>query len=99
MLVSLGTSGSALVTGCFRSHRRWAALLPFALGALLLVTVRLSEDSENAGTPLLIVAGALLIISSHLLNMRLCRKAGAVDCGRPREAAEIAALESAGTDQ
>lgn len=91
VLLSVGGSAAVLVRGCLRSHRRWWALLPFVAGAGALLLGRLLEDaSAHVGTGA-VVAGAAGIIASHVLNIRWCRKAGAVDCARPISVAHPAA--------
>lgn len=81
LLTSLAVSGLTLCNGCLRHHRRWAAAAPFAVGAAVLLGRQLAGDSVGTVGDVAIVAiGATLVVSAHVLNIRLCRRAGS-GCG------------------
>jgi hypothetical protein len=82
LCVSLVTSAMTLSSGCLRSHRQWRALAPFAVGAALLLGIRLANDDDGMLAQWLVVAGAGLVVAAHAVNIRLCRRAGADRCGR-----------------
>lgn len=64
----------AFVPG-YRTHRAWSILAFGVLGVLLLTGGVLAHDLpvlKGLDTPLTIVGG-LVLISTHLVNLRLCR--------------------------
>jgi hypothetical protein len=85
LVVSLFTSAIALCHGCLRNHRKWYALAPYAAGAGCLLGIRLTADAEGALALILVMPGAALLIAAHIINIRLCRRAGADRCGRASE--------------
>lgn len=63
----------SLLISYFRRHGRAGALMLFAAGVCLIFTVRvLFEEGVKLETPA-VVAGALLIAASHVVNLKLCR--------------------------
>jgi hypothetical protein len=82
LLLSLVTSAVVLGRGCIRQHRRWQALVPFVAGGGVLLWSRLVEEAHPAAAQMAVAAGAVVIIASHVLNVRWCRRAGAPHCGR-----------------
>lgn len=67
--ISLVIGGVAVVMG-MRHHQSWLPLLFLALGGVLYF----NKDAFGHGwEPLLIVAGAALIVVAHILNLHLCR--------------------------
>lgn len=80
LLLSFGTSATVLVRGCFRTHHQKWALIPFAVGAAALVAVRLIVDSEGRLGEWTVIGATLLVLTAHILNLRLCRRSGS-ECG------------------
>ena len=79
---SVVIGASSLIPACVTRHRKFPPLLLFASGCLLLLIARLwLEDQIHLETPVVILA-ALMIIASHLTNLRLCRSCSicADDC-------------------
>jgi hypothetical protein len=91
LLVSLTTSAVVLGRGCVRQHRQWRILAPFAAGAAAVLWSRLAEESYPASAQLAVVAGAMAMITSHVLSIRWCRRSGAVSCARPAPAHRVVA--------
>jgi hypothetical protein len=71
VVVSLLIGGFSLVPAYLKRHRRCRPLLLFGSGLLLLLVARLWLE-ETLEIPVVIVA-VLLIVSSHLTNLRLCQ--------------------------
>jgi hypothetical protein len=90
LIASLVTSAVTLFRGCLHSHRQWRAVVPFVSGAGCLFIVRIVSDSDGPAAQVAAVVGAALIITSHAFNIRLCRRAGAAECGRPTAMASTA---------
>jgi hypothetical protein len=63
--------GFSLVPAYLKRHRKCRSLLLFASGILLLLVARLWIE-EKIEVPV-VIAGMLLIVSSHLINLRLCQ--------------------------
>jgi hypothetical protein len=80
--MSLATSAITLSTGCLRNHRQWRAMWPFGAGAACMLGVRLLAQADNGIVQMLVLIGAGLVVAAHAVNIRLCRRAGAWQCGR-----------------
>jgi hypothetical protein len=80
LLLSFGTSAMVLVRGCFRTHHQKWALIPFAVGAAALVAVRLIVDPDGRIGEWTVIGATVLVLTAHILNLRLCRRSGS-ECG------------------
>jgi hypothetical protein len=69
MTSSLATSAVTLAVGCRRHHRRWTPVTLFAVGALLLILVRLTSDAEGSTGRIALIGGAALIAAAHGMNL------------------------------
>ncbi len=70
--LSLGVGSLSLIPSYARKHRQWRPLLLFAIGASLIITMRLlAEDGSRLEAPAMTL-GALLIAFAHMINRRLC---------------------------
>jgi len=70
--LSLGVGSLSLIPSYARKHRQWRPLLLFAIGASLIIAMRLlAEDGSSLEAPALTL-GALLIAFAHMINRRRC---------------------------
>jgi hypothetical protein len=70
---SVVIGASSLIPACVTRHRKFPPLLLFGSGSLLLLFGRLwLEEQVHFEIPIVILA-AVLIVASHLTNLRLCR--------------------------
>lgn len=73
---SLSLAGLALALGWWRHRRLWP-LLPALPGAALVASVfHLQFHSRPLLGPGLVLAGGVLLVVAHVLNLRLARRAG-----------------------
>ena len=78
---SLVMSTVVVTTACVRGHRRRLPLVPFSMGALVLVAAHLGPDPDGLLARGMIVTGATLVTAGHALNIYFCRCDGArADC-------------------
>ena len=80
--VSVAVGFSSLLPAYFRRHRRARPLIFFTSGlSLIFIAHFLLEENLRLEIPAVLL-GALLVITSHLLNLRLCRSCAACadDC-------------------
>lgn len=71
--ISAATGFLSLVPAYMRRHRRGRPLVLFGAGLLLILIARLVlEESFHFELPV-VLAGVLLISTSHVFNLRLCR--------------------------
>lgn len=71
--LSLSIGAVSLLPSFARRHRQWRPLLMFALGASLMLAVRLWLEEDSRWETPVVVVGALLIATAHWVNLRLCR--------------------------
>jgi hypothetical protein len=64
---------SSLLPGYWRRHRRWEPLAMFALGAGLIMTVRLLFEESQAVELIGVALGGLCLMTAHALNLRYSR--------------------------
>jgi MerC mercury resistance protein len=76
--LSLCVGICSLLPSYTRKHRHWRPLLIFALGAGLIIAVRLLVEEGSRLEKPAVVAGALLIACAHLINRARCRSCA--DC-------------------
>jgi hypothetical protein len=80
--ISVATGFLSLVPAYIRRHKRGRPLVLFGAGLVLILTARLLlEESFHFELPMVLI-GALLIITSHIVNLRLCQSCAvcADDC-------------------
>ncbi len=71
--LSVVFGGLSLVPAYVKRHRRCKPLLLFAGGLLLLLLARLWLDEELQFEIPIVIVAAVLIVTSHLTNLRLCQ--------------------------
>jgi hypothetical protein len=75
--LSIGIGSMSLIPSYARKHRQWRPLLLFAVGASLIIVVRLlAEGGPRLEAPAMALGG-LLIACAHMVNHRLCRSCAA----------------------
>ena len=77
--IAFMVGGYSLWHGRLKHHHKWQPLLIFIAGMIFLVIKQFFADYEGW----LLIPAVLFIVSGHLLNWRLCRKAKhchATDC-------------------
>jgi hypothetical protein len=62
----------SLLPSYVRRHRSCKPLALFGCGILLLISGRLWLEDSSHEIPIVVI-GATLIVTSHLVNLRLCR--------------------------
>jgi hypothetical protein len=71
--ISVATGFLSLVPAYLRRHKRGRPLVLFGAGLVLILIARLVlEESFHFELPM-VLTGALLMITSHIVNLRLCR--------------------------
>ena len=71
ILIAFGVGSFSLCHGFKKHHHRWAPLVIFSFGFLLLVM----KEFVIAYETWLLIPAVLLIVTAHLLNYRFCRQA------------------------
>ena len=69
LLTTLIFACVVLAHGCRHHHNRWPLVLAAVGGALYAFKGQFGHELE----PMMVVAGASLIVGAHLWNLRLCR--------------------------
>ena len=82
LTAAIGTAALSLGPSYWRRHRRKRCLGLFAIGAILLALAKLGPVSEPFEPPT-VAAGAALIATAHLVNLRLCRQCALCETGEP----------------
>ena len=73
VIISIAIGSLSFIPSYVRRHRRCSPLLMFGTGLGVILTARLwFEEALQFELPAVLV-GALLIISAHYFNLRLCR--------------------------
>ena len=71
--ISVAMGFLSLVPAYIRRHRRGRPLVLFGAGLLLILIARLLLDEKVSFEIPFVLLGALLIVTSHVVNLRLCR--------------------------
>ena len=68
----------SLVLGYVKHHKKWYPLITLFMAAVICLFAHESADQQMKHV--IISIGALLIISSHFLNLRLCKSCESKSC-------------------
>jgi hypothetical protein len=70
---SLLISGTTVVASCLRRRARPVVWRTFAIGASLLLTAKIGSERVEPFELLLVVGGAGMIVTTHVINLVYCR--------------------------